>query len=65
MLAIDEADLVLGFGYSSDLERIKNIIPKYCQTILTSATLNKVIINHNFLGIGSIKELDIDKSCGS
>ena len=39
LLIIDEADLVLSYGYQSDLQNIANSIPKGVQTMLMSATL--------------------------
>ena len=39
-LVIDEADLVLSFGYEEDLQNIAKIIPKGVQTFLMSATLS-------------------------
>ena len=38
-LVLDEADLVLSYGYSEDLEQIAASLPKGIQTILMSATL--------------------------
>ena len=38
-LVIDEADLVLSYGYEDDLENIAKAIPKGVQTFLMSATL--------------------------
>jgi ATP-dependent RNA helicase DDX56/DBP9 len=38
-LVIDEADLVLSFGYEDDLKTVKESVPKGVQTILMSATL--------------------------
>ena len=38
-LVIDEADLVLSYGYEDDLQVIANAIPNAVQTILMSATL--------------------------
>jgi len=38
-LVIDEADLVLSYGYDEDLQNVAKIIPKGVQTILMSATL--------------------------
>lgn len=38
-LVLDEADLVLSYGYSEDLEQIAASLPKSIQTILMSATL--------------------------
>jgi ATP-dependent RNA helicase DDX56/DBP9 len=38
-LVIDEADLVLSYGYDDDLQHVAKIMPKGVQTILMSATL--------------------------
>ena len=38
-LVIDEADLVLSYGYEDDLQNIAKLIPKGIQTFLMSATL--------------------------
>ncbi|KAI1273640.1 ATP-dependent RNA helicase DBP9 [Xylaria sp. FL0933] len=40
MLVIDEADLVLSYGYDEDLTTLAASIPKGVQTVLTSATLS-------------------------
>ena len=42
-LVIDEADLVLSYGYEDDLENIAKTIPKGVQTFLMSATLKTEI----------------------
>ncbi|EFA81852.1 putative RNA helicase [Heterostelium album PN500] len=39
MLVIDEADLVLSYGYQEDINTIKSYLPKVCQGFLMSATL--------------------------
>lgn len=39
-LVIDEADLVLSFGFDEDVRRIVSQIPNVVQTLLMSATLN-------------------------
>jgi ATP-dependent RNA helicase DDX56/DBP9 len=36
---VDEADLVISFGYNDDVKRIMAFLPNYCQNILISATL--------------------------
>lgn len=52
-LVIDEADLVLSFGYTEDVHMITNKMPKIFQGILTSATLSaeldkfKRVLLHN------------------
>lgn len=38
-LVIDEADLVLSYGYDNDLQNVAKIMPKGVQTMLMSATL--------------------------
>ena len=38
-LVIDEADLVLSYGYDEDLQSVSKAIPKGVQTFLMSATL--------------------------
>ncbi|OMJ20751.1 ATP-dependent RNA helicase dbp9 [Smittium culicis] len=38
-LVIDEADLILSFGYKNDLQEIFDFLPRMCQHILMSATL--------------------------
>lgn len=43
-LVIDEADLVLSFGYEEDLRKILSFLPKLYQSFLMSATLTKVSI---------------------
>ncbi|CAK9296042.1 unnamed protein product [Gordionus sp. m RMFG-2023] len=43
MLVVDEADLLLSFGYGGDFRQLTKYIPRTCQTILISATLNKDI----------------------
>lgn len=39
-VVIDEADLVLSFGYGEDIRMIYNALPKACQTFCMSATLS-------------------------
>lgn len=42
-LIIDEADLVLSYGYDEDLQNVAKIMPKGVQTILMSATLTSEV----------------------
>ncbi|KAH6711972.1 ATP-dependent RNA helicase-like protein dbp9 [Leptodontidium sp. MPI-SDFR-AT-0119] len=42
-LVIDEADLVLSYGYDEDLQNVAKIMPKGVQTILMSATLTSEV----------------------
>ena len=39
-LVLDEADLILSYGYSEDMDNLKKSIPKGVQTIMMSATLS-------------------------
>ncbi|KAJ2416286.1 ATP-dependent DNA/RNA helicase [Coemansia sp. RSA 2530] len=52
-LVIDEADLVLSFGYEDDIKGIVSHLPKIHQSMLLSATLNK--------GVESLKRLILSK----
>jgi ATP-dependent RNA helicase DDX56/DBP9 len=40
---IDEADLVLSYGYDEDMQNVAKIMPKGVQTILMSATLTSEV----------------------
>lgn len=40
MVVIDEADLMMSYGYKEDLDKIKQHLPKIAQGFLMSATLN-------------------------
>jgi ATP-dependent RNA helicase DDX56/DBP9 len=42
-LIIDEADLVLSYGYDEDLQNVAKLMPKGIQTILMSATLTSEV----------------------
>ncbi|KUJ07159.1 ATP-dependent RNA helicase-like protein dbp9 [Mollisia scopiformis] len=42
-LVIDEADLVLSYGYDEDLQNVAKVMPKGVQTILMSATLTSEV----------------------
>jgi ATP-dependent RNA helicase DDX56/DBP9 len=42
-LVIDEADLVLSYGYDEDLQNVAKTLPKGVQTILMSATLTSEV----------------------
>ena len=45
MLVIDEADLVLSFGYEQDVRKILTYLPKIYQSFLMSATFTQDIEN--------------------
>lgn len=42
-LVLDEADLLLSYGYDEDLENVSRSMPKGVQTILMSATLTEEV----------------------
>jgi ATP-dependent RNA helicase DDX56/DBP9 len=42
-LVIDEADLVLSYGYDEDLQNVAKALPKGVQTVLMSATLTSEV----------------------
>lgn len=42
-LVIDEADLVLSYGYDEDIEAISKAVPRGVQTFLMSATLTSEV----------------------
>lgn len=42
-LILDEADLVLSYGYNDDLENLSRSIPKGVQIIMMSATLTEEV----------------------
>ncbi|OZJ05610.1 hypothetical protein BZG36_01467 [Bifiguratus adelaidae] len=44
-LVIDEADLILSYGYDEDLRRMLGFLPKIFQTFLMSATFTKDVDN--------------------
>ena len=53
MLVIDEADLIMGYGYADDMKKIASRLPQVCQSFLMSATLTpevqslKKLVLHN------------------
>lgn len=53
MLVIDEADLILGFGYGADMEQIRAALPQTVQAFLMSASITadveslKQLVLHN------------------
>merc|ERR1712029_1065084 len=44
LLVLDEADLIVGFGYEADLKKVLTLLPSTCQAVLTSATLNDDVV---------------------
>lgn len=46
-LVIDEADLLLSYGYEEDLQNIRDALPTNIQTIMMSATMTTEVDNLN------------------
>jgi ATP-dependent RNA helicase DDX56/DBP9 len=44
MLVVDEADLVLSFGFSAELQAVLERLPRACQGVLASATLSPELL---------------------
>lgn len=42
-LVLDEADLILSYGYSDDMDNLKKAVPKGVQTVMMSATLSSEV----------------------
>ena len=66
-LVIDEADLVLSYGYDEDLKSLVKSIPKGVQTSLMSATLSADVeeVKGLFCRDPSVLELDEAQSDGA
>lgn len=68
-LVVDEADLVLSFGYSNDISEIMKSLPKICQGFLMSATLSpelnslKKIVLHSPVVL-KLEQEETDRSAG-
>lgn len=60
-LVIDEADLVLSYGYEEDLQAVAKIIPKNIQTCLMSATLSDEVTKLNQLYCNNPTILKLDE----
>lgn len=68
-LVVDEADLVLSFGYTGDIEEIMKSMPKICQGFLMSATLSpelnslKKVVLHSPVVL-KLEQEEADRSAG-
>ncbi|PSR77956.1 P-loop containing nucleoside triphosphate hydrolase protein [Coniella lustricola] len=60
-LVLDEADLVLSYGYDEDLQNVARSIPKGLQTILMSATLTTDVSTVQGLFCRDPKALDLEE----
>lgn len=73
ILVLDEADLLLSYGYEDDLKALSAVIPRGCQCLLMSATsssdvdkLKKLILHNPFIltlpEVGDVKDEVIPKN---
>ncbi|XP_062101503.1 DEAD-box ATP-dependent RNA helicase 16 [Humulus lupulus] len=73
ILVLDEADLLLSYGYEEDIKALTPHIPKHCQCLLMSATssadvekLKKLILHNPFIltlpEVGDVKDDIIPKN---
>lgn len=60
-LVLDEADLVLSYGYSDDLGKVAQALPKGVQTVMTSATLTDEIDTLKGLFLRDSVMLDLEE----
>ncbi|KAL9579631.1 MAG: hypothetical protein Q9212_004998 [Teloschistes hypoglaucus] len=60
VLAIDEADLVLSYGYEEDLQNVANALPSGVQTLLMSATLTTEVDTLKNLYCRNPAVIDVD-----
>lgn len=63
-LVLDEADLVLSYGYDEDLQNVARILPKGVQKILMSATLTAEVDNLKGLFCRDPALLDLEENDG-
>eukprot|EP00569_Conticribra_weissflogii_P007513 CAMPEP_0171349950 /NCGR_PEP_ID=MMETSP0878-20121228/35166_1 /TAXON_ID=67004 /ORGANISM="Thalassiosira weissflogii, Strain CCMP1336" /LENGTH=695 /DNA_ID=CAMNT_0011854745 /DNA_START=20 /DNA_END=2104 /DNA_ORIENTATION=+ len=62
-LVVDEADLILSFGYANDVTEIMKSLPKTCQGFLMSATLSPELhkLKHVVLHSPAVLKLEEDE----
>ncbi|KAK0641128.1 P-loop containing nucleoside triphosphate hydrolase protein [Cercophora newfieldiana] len=63
-LVLDEADLVLSYGYDEDMENISRSVPKGVQTIMMSATLSSELDTLKGIFCRNPKLLDLNEEIG-
>ena len=63
-LVLDEADLVLSYGYDEDMENISRVVPKGVQTIMMSATLTEELDTLKGIFCRNPKLLDLNEEIG-
>jgi ATP-dependent RNA helicase DDX56/DBP9 len=64
-LVLDEADLVLSYGYEEDMENISRSLPKGVQTIMMSATLSSELDTLKGIFCRNPKLLDLNEEMGA
>ncbi|XVF61405.1 hypothetical protein PTKIN_Ptkin08bG0127000 [Pterospermum kingtungense] len=73
ILVLDEADLLLQFGFGDDLKALTPVIPRRCQCLLMSATsspdvdqLKKLILHNPFvLTLSEVEDVNNEISCSA
>lgn len=63
-LVLDEADLLLSYGYDEDMENISKTIPKGVQTVMMSATLSSELKTLKNIFCRNPKLLDLNEEMG-
>lgn len=63
-LVLDEADLILSYGYDKDMENISREIPKGVQTTMMSATLTEELGSLKSIFSRTPKLLDLNEEIG-
>ncbi len=64
-LVLDEADLVLSYGYDEDMENISRALPKGVQTIMMSATLSTELDTLKGIFCRNPTMLDLNEEIGA
>ncbi|KAK4453927.1 ATP-dependent RNA helicase dbp-9 [Podospora aff. communis PSN243] len=64
-LVLDEADLVLSYGYDEDMENFARTVPKGVQTIMMSATLSSELDTLKGIFCRNPKLLDLNEEIGA
>ena len=65
LLVVDEADLLLSYGYGDDLSAIGGALPNAVQTLLLSATITPDLDSIRTLFLHNPETVDVDDSAGS
>ncbi|KAF5747288.1 DEAD-box ATP-dependent RNA helicase 16-like [Tripterygium wilfordii] len=66
VLVLDEADLLLSYGYEDDLKALTVFVPRRCQCLLMSATSRYLVLHNLFIltlpEVGEVKDDVIPKN---